>query len=513
MNRILHKTLTRLRAFHRENAGQVAIITALSLPVLVLGAGGAMDYSRMLAAKSKLQVATDAAILATYKHHSMNPGLSDAALKAYFHNQLQIGLQSEFENKLDIQNVQVALNTPTHMTAQVQALFPTTFIRLAGIPEMTLGAEAEVKASQNYTEVALVLDVTTSMSGTKLRELKKAARDFLEKIHARLPADPEVFKVAIVPFAEYVNVGKHNRNAWWLKDAEDRTYTWKTQDCSRPCLQYVKKPRRVCWNVKIGMKDETPIFERRCRVVTRNICVKYGTRTCTPRIGRRTVPWDGCVGSRDKPFNVLDDSYSSHKVPAVMRFQRNPNRPITHPSAFNWRRLRCPTPLTPLLTLKDNKTRLIRQINALNANGYTYIPIGLMWGWRVLSGHEPFAEGATDRDVQTRNVNKVIILMTDGANTIAPRKDYPREHVRSRDARERADAITREACTNIKQTNPATGRPYADIITVTFDVRDSATKKLMRDCASLGSFDASSGQLAKVFSDIADRLVELHLSK
>ena len=71
-----------------------------------------------------------------------------------------------------------------------------------------------MRASVGRTEVALVLDTTKSMEGARLAELKRAARKFLDTIDASLPDnDANAFKVAIVPFSEYVNVGLGRRAA------------------------------------------------------------------------------------------------------------------------------------------------------------------------------------------------------------------------------------------------------------------------------------------------------------
>ncbi len=466
MNRILHKTLTKLRAFRRENAGQVAIITALSLPVLVLGAGGAMDYSRILAAKSKLQAATDAAILATYKHHSMNPDLSDAALKAYFRNQLQAGLQSKFETQLNVQNVRVVLNTPTHMTAQVEALFPTTFIRLAGIPEMTLNAEAEVKTSQSYTEVALVLDTTGSMSGSKIEELKTAAKSFIDHIYKQVAKEgTDNFRIAIVPFSQYVNIGENNRSASWADiPADTKTY----------------------YN-------------------------RYS----------RWIRWQGCVGSRPYPYNVQDDGYALNKIPGVMEWARRGLYPENDYREYYWddyyRGNFCPPPITPLKSVLNESDLLKEQIDNLVAGGWTYIPAGLMWGWRVLSPQAPFTEGLDDAEFRIRGGRRIIILMTDGANTKSPSSSIYKEHTdgvpysNSRVAY--SNDLTLEACNNIKATNPGTGQRNADIITITFDVEDETIKTLMRDCATLGSYDVDTGELLRLFENLAKEMVQLHLSK
>ncbi len=521
MKKRMNKLRERLGGAWREDSGNVAIMVTLALPLLLLSIGGGADYARVLAARQKLQVAADSAALATYKHYALHPTISNNALKTYYATQLKASLQSKFEREINLKSVTLSVDKNAHrLNVAVKGDYPTTFIRLAGINRMPLNVQAEVHSGvSRRTEVALVLDVTGSMNENgKLDELKKAAKDFLEYVHAKLPAEKQAFKVAIVPFAQYVNVGKDKRHAWWLKDADDVVLTRPDTNCYTPCLKYIIKHRKVCWHKKIGDtggEDPKPIYKKVCKYKDIKECVKRGARVCKPVIRKRTVPWDGCVGSRPDPYNITDKNYNAQKVPAVLRFSRKPTVPITdYYASFDWHKVnRCPNPITPLTTLKDHKTKLIGAVNHLKARGWTYIPGGLMWGWRVLSHQEPFAEGASDSDVKNKNVSKVIVLMTDGENTVAPRLDYWREHVVSSDAESRANDILKRVCNNIKKTNPATGRPYADIITITFDVTNNTIKKLLRDCSTMGSYDAKSGGLSKVFDDIAAKLVALHLSK
>ena len=143
---------------------------------------------------------------------------------------------------------------------------------------------------------------------------------------------------------------------------------------------------------------------------------------------------------------------------------------------------------------------------------------------------DPFNEGADAKTVKRENVRKIIILMTDGRNRIAPgAPGRPgvdpaewayRDHSwrcganeNACDASRYADDMLKRLCERIRADNPATGRPHAEIITITFDVKDENIKRLLRDCASLGSHDAGSGELSRVFDNIASSLMELHLSR
>ena len=463
-------------SFLHDHRGAVAIIVALALPFLVLVIGGGADYARVLAARSKLQAALDSATLATYKHFAKDQSQTEAQLKPYFHRALMASLQQKFERQLEIVEEQLALDVRNNtLRAHVTANFPTTFMKLAGIDPVKIGTTSEVKAGATYTEVALVLDVTSSMSGSKIQELKRAATRFIETIYERVRnQEPDRFRVAIVPFTKHVNVGLGNRDASWIEVPQDRTVT-------------------------------------------------------DPATGdTKQIVWKGCVGSRTPPMNVKDEGYDDEKIPGVMNYARIKGEPEDSYDGYDFSGKginHCPAlAIVPLRSVKLHKDELLRMIDGLRAGNYsyhrgmTYIPSGLMWGWRVLSHNPPYTEGAGPDEIARKNVRKVIVLMTDGANTRGPEVNSPLYYFRDHhgngaEHRNRANEITAEACRNIAETNPLTHTRNADIITVTFEVRDNGIKQLMRDCATIGSYDAQSGELADVFEQIAGSLMELHISR
>lgn len=449
----------KLKNLAHDERGNVALMVSLALPALILMVGGGVDYANLLQRKTQLQNAVDSALLATHLHYQHNQSLSDADLQAYFDKHLKASMPSKLRSVLSITDEEVEVDRDNGiMRASVNAESRTNFMRLVAIDKVKLSTFAEVQASPSYTEVALVLDTTGSMRGSKIAELKRAAKNFLNTIYAKLGSDPASFKVAVVPFSMYVNVGMEHRNASWISVPRDRTF-------------------RV-------------------------------------RGGRLTIKWEGCVGSRNYPLNLKDEQYGT-RVPGVMEHPRNTYYSVASVWGWHWDEWNnCPTSLIPLTSLKTGKSQLVSKIDSLRAGGWTFIPAGLVWGWRVLSPQAPFTEGASWTEVKRKNVRKIIVLMTDGANTRAPDRRRGRSYAdHSTFHWWYADSLTRELCSNIKAINPATGKPYADIITVTFNVRRSRIKNLMKECASIGSYDARSGQLVKVFDSIAKKLVELHLSK
>ena len=167
----------------------------------------------------------------------------------------------------------------------------------------------------------------------------------------------------------------------------------------------------------------------------------------------------------------------------------------------------------PITTLTDSKSTIKSEIDNMTASGnQTYIPAGLMWGWRTLSSQAPFSEGVSKPVMKNKNYTKAIVLMTDGSNTRAKTSGSALHNDRSvRDA----NKLTAKICRNIKA-DGSSEKQRIKIYTVTFKVTDSKIKSLMQDCATNSTyyFDASDGAaLAKAFEDIADSLITLYISK
>jgi Flp pilus assembly protein TadG len=192
--------------------------------------------------------------------------------------------------------------------------------------------------------------------------------------------------------------------------------------------------------------------------------------------------WEGCVGSRDNPLDETAGFYVSKEYPAVAA-------------------ARCITPIQPLTS--DIST-INSRIDAMTAEGNTYVPGGLLWGWNVLSSDAPFSEGMTETQLKEKNGLKVIVLMTDGTNTLSPA--YP-DHVVGNIAL--SDNKLRDICRNVKD------EKYT-IYTVSFMIEDANIVQLMKNCASVheNAFDADNpAELYTSFQNIGESLAAVRITQ
>src|SRR5205823_13694813 len=124
--------------------------------------------------------------------------------------------------------VNVTVNPDGSINIQGKHDFPTSLMRVAGINDVELGADAQVmkSVSQTRMEIAMVLDNTGSMAGTKLSNLKTAASNFVDTLQtaAQKSTLTNPVKVSLVPYTMTVNVGTQFKTASWISGVMPTNY-------------------------------------------------------------------------------------------------------------------------------------------------------------------------------------------------------------------------------------------------------------------------------------------------
>lgn len=192
-----------------------------------------------------------------------------------------------------------------------------------------------------------------------------------------------------------------------------------------------------------------------------------------------TFRWRGCVKALASPGDV-EDNFAGPWDP----FNRS-----------------CPSAITPLTNVKSTLTAAI---SAMNASGITHVNYGAIWGLRAISPDAPFTEGAAYGGA---DATKAVIILTDGANTINRFSSAYRDFASLPSSSDLDDKLL-EVCDAMKNEGIA-------VYTITFDLNDSTTQRLFRDCATdAGKYFNSPGgsELTRVFRAIAAELKQLRVS-
>lgn len=405
-------TRNHFTQFALDRRGNIAMMFGLLLFVILGGAGIAIDLQRSNFIKAEISEATDAALLAAARYKNGHPNADMNELTAVARKVFDNGVKNK--NNVDIDGFVLSFDAAADTFALDVACTTNTLIMgIFGKNFLDAGTRSEARLGKTpLLEVAMALDTTGSMNQKgKISTMRNAARDLVKTLFEAENAD---VKIGVVPFAQYVNVGKSYGAVSWISNPG--------------------------------------------------------------------VAWMGCVGSRDYPYNTMDSAFDAVKVPGLLGAP-------------------CPNQLMPLSTDED---ALDTMIGKLNPNGWTYIPAGLTWAWRLLTPTDPFSEGVSFETLKEERGTKALILMTDGENTRAP--TYP-----THDSPDQflANQLTKEICVNIKDDEII-------VYTIAFDVTDTEIKDILEACATTPShyFDAASADdLIDAFASIASSLRSISLSK
>jgi Flp pilus assembly protein TadG len=461
--------MTGLKTFRRDCSGNVAIMFGLALVPMTLAAGVGIDMVQTNRSLTILQAATDAAAIAG----ATSGKTTVAEIRPIVEDYLKAN-GAEWALS-DITDIDPQINAASRtFSLRVSGKRNTSIMHLAGVDSTELGAFAEVKMGGDGLEVAMVLDNTGSMAEAgRMPALKSAANDFVENL-MDIEATGAYVRVGIVPFAQYVNVGLSRRGESWLNVPND----W-TENFTHTPVSYPNFRKYDCVMVPVindgidtGQTQESCKYDYGDPVYGEPVNATYDHK------------WYGCVGSRPEPLDENIGTLST-RYPGLMDT----------------------TCVAELVELTDNKSKLTSAINAMVTVGETYIPAGLLWGWNMLDSEKPLNSAKTAEAIKSMGGTKAIVLMSDGANTLA---SYAPNHWGDNPADgPRGDTKMAALCENIKQDG-------ITIYTVSFMITDVTAKNRMKACASdaAKAFDAdSAAALASSFAAIGESLAAMRLSK
>lgn len=434
------------RRFANERNGNVAIMFALTLPLMLMVTMGGIDLHRVSTVRGILQDSLDAATLAAARSQFV----TDAEITEVGMASLRANLAAYYPN-IDLDELGETtfhLDETGAVVADVRLRVKTIVANIVLPPYgkfmddyLPVSAHSEVMRSNKRIEVALVLDNTGSMQGTKLQNTKAAAIDLINRLEAAdgRSVERDAVKISLVPFSQTVrvlpgytaNAGVASANSTgWLSNANTHT----------------------------GGTGTTGIF-----------ATGVGRFTLFQRLG---TGWNGCIESRPQPYDIRDTSSSASDQATMFVPYFAPDEPdaddykkdstwqswlTTNNSDFNdyvddarpgnsntfgTSKLRSDEymarvrnnakyvtksglstskgpnlgcTLQPVIRLTSDYDALRDAVDDMVAVGNTNVPLGAMWGWHTLSPSGPFRDG---RAYSEERLEKIIIIMTDGANVL-----------------------------------------------------------------------------------------------
>lgn len=450
-----------LKKYLLNTSGNFSIMFAVASTMLIFGVAAAIDMAGLTSQKSTLQSMSDAAVLAAVTSGEENPEiLKKIAAESLNANNFE-KLPLDFDLKI----------VGSTVTVKLKAVYDTKLMGFAGKDEMPVTALSEALLPEEIPiNIALVLDRTGSMAGANMTSLQAASAVLVDEF-AAYDADT---RVAVVPFSNYVNVGLASRNETWIDVPADGTidhpagecYMWQPSECTATEAYPV-----ISDGVKTGETGTS------CT----NYVDKGPEEQYCPPAWTEAVVWNGCIGSREGKYNQTA-AYKGKRIPGIMNAECGEE----------------------ILQLTTDMSQVKARINSLTATENTYIPAGLINGWRMLDADKPFGSLSNKEEKRKR----ALVLMTDGANTLSLEDPYLEGKHSGSDADE-ANALTATLCKNIKDAG-------IDIWSVAYNFDDPTAKNMLQVCASSSGqfFDASNqADLVKAFEEISKSLFTVRLSR
>lgn len=195
---------SKISCFAKDRSGNFGLMFAAASTGIVLSVGFAVDVTQMYNAKAELRQALDAAIVSTALDISRNK-VSEADAKP----RLELFFRSNLNSKRFNDATTSLTDVKVDAVKNIISASAVTDYQLA-FPVFGAGKTKKVSTSsagqyrQRMVEVSMVLDVTGSMQGNKIKELKTAAK---AGVSAFLDSGYGNTRVAIVPYAFGVNAG------------------------------------------------------------------------------------------------------------------------------------------------------------------------------------------------------------------------------------------------------------------------------------------------------------------
>ncbi len=461
--------------------------------MLTGAAGLSIDGARMFYVKDVLQKSLDSAGLAA--GHAMEIDTMEADAREFFEANI-----AAVDNLAASTDMEIEISEDNELiTLTAEATVDATFMSVFGFGEITVSASTEITRETRGMELVLVMDNTGSMRHDgKIDTMKEAATNLVNTVYGDEETHTNLW-VGVVPYITQVNVGNAHTN--WLTAAGQTLV-----DTGFPDTEWMG-----CIAARGSGLDETddpPSVE--------GFEPYYWPDTDYEGWHDGGGFWE--FGQTDNNwFDETDDN----KITIVETNNRldalGPNRG-------------CGEQITPLVPEKTKITDAIAAMEPWSFGG-TATPMGLSWGWRVLSprwrGLWFGSDAALPMDYGTPFMDKVIVMLTDGKNEFIEPASWPDPmpgisdytaygritdmgHGSISDARDDLDDRFDQICANVKQEGII-------IYSITFgSTPDDDVKTAFENCATNPAFyfhAPTAASLETAFDTIGRQLSNLRLSK
>ena len=544
--------IAQLHRMRKDEKGGITVLTLILLITMLLISGMAVDFMRYETERVKLQSVTDRAVLASADLSAGNPA---ATINDFF---TTAGYGSNIVGSPIIKDVPGARTVSVRSEVDIN----TFYLRLAGIDLLQAPATAEALEGIGKVEIALVLDISQSMKGSKIDTLYKAAEEFAfrvllnaeqrkfiaaeqrflaaqedptftdaqlvvlenEKIaaSAAIPgSEPTQVALTIVPYAGAVNPG-----TWMFEYLEAKRLSEQPNGVAllSSCPHMTRDDNLVAADSNDSFSGPTIDADMTISAM-RDFGTKYlgadWENIGLPREGLEQIPHFDYYGGNSTT------NYSFGGVPTTQTVD------------FGW----CPGPTSEIRWAMSDPyeaTEFVRKMEMYDGTGTDY---AVKYGIAALDpasrqafnamreagmiGDHLIGIPADWDDIRSR---KVMVVMTDGGITgqRRPTDAYPHwgsDTIRMTNEWSRWVTNKQRARANFMTQCDLAREKDIEVFTVAYELTNTQDSRTLEYCASrdidpvtgdvIGTqhFDASGDELIEIFKDIAGSITDLRLNK
>lgn len=465
------------RNFLRAQEGSAMPFIALGVFMLVGATGTAVDMGRVQIVQSRMQNALDAAGLAAGSSVSTTDVATETS-KYFYANFPPNYMGTTISSLTATPNGDNSL-----INLAVAGSVDTTFMRIFGINSVAVSASTQITRQSKGLELVLVIDNTGSMaqsaggSTTKLQAAKNASNTLLDVLYGASNNTVPNLWVGLVPFSQAVNIGT-GHSSWTTADS----FNWGT----------------TSWYGCVDARETS----------NRDVTDDPPSVATFPRYYSPCDSNNQWYGTNSSHTNCLTGSGLQYKSGMSSTSTYGPNR-------------YCPQPLTAMVA---EKSVVSAAVNSMAARGNTLVNTGLVWGWRMLSprwrglwGGE-MDSNSLPLDYNTALMYKVVVLMTDGDNTI-DNSSWGAYWYLSNNKLGTTNSSTAVTRLNTRTTQVCDSMKAQGIIIYTIALGSSVSstaKSMLQACATNSDYyflSPTTDELDGIFQQIGDSLANLRISQ
>jgi Flp pilus assembly protein TadG len=534
-----------MRLYRNQAGNTLAIVAAAMLPLAGM-VGGGLDISRGYLAKTRLQQACDAGVLAGRKVMGSSGVLSDT-VRTEVRKFVSFNYPSGYlGSTLTTSDINPTLGTNDQIALTLTTTVPTAIMQLFGKANMSVSASCTARNDYSNIDIVLVLDTTGSMA-CKPERTESQCSNWASYVTSSFPILGRTLRYVAEEKSGTTNISRMQGLRDALASLQTQMATIETQFN----MTEEGKRKRVRWAivpfsqmVNAGFSTGaagTTLYSRQPGWFN-TTGTYYNDRSTGDSVSHDSNwmanTWDGCVEER-RTSNTITAT-SGHSIPDNLpstaddlMFDSTPSSTATRwtvadPSRSGTAQYACPTAMRELapMTATDFNNYFAFN-NGFVANGGTYLDSGLLWAARLLSRTGLWASDNPEL-YHTYPVSRYVIFMTDGEMQTGTQGSYSYGY--SNYGPERyAKRITTDGTTNKNDSNrtarmlmtcTAIKNMGVKIYSISFSSGSTLSSDLINCSSSTNTTNpefaysaATSSQLNNVFRDIGENIGSLRLSQ